>query len=179
MFREVLNTASDAGHGYTNSEEMMEAVEHSNGLSATKFFRFRPDRVTCVMSAEILGWPQSILRTVLNPYDFSISAFKHGGYGDGLLIHRDDSIIFHSQKAPKPQKDGGGDFEEMAIDPFRPSRIAELVAELVRKEDISWECVSITMKRCGVPAFVLNDFVLSTFAPRCSELTVGFNRKER
>jgi hypothetical protein len=171
----VMESAADAGHGYSNATEILNAVGHSNGLASTRCFTFKPDRQSCVLSADIRGWPDSILRTELDPYDFSLRAFKHSGYGKGYLIRRQDAFLFNQEKSPKmpAKKDPPG-----AMQCYSPSPVAALVATFVGHEDAASKQVPFVLRHCGLSAVNLNHGELSKAVPGCINVYQGVNTKQ-
>jgi hypothetical protein len=86
----VLATSVNGGQSYYNSETVCEAIEDSNGLAATEFCRFEPERIKKV-EVDIVGMSlESILLTTLDQdrglNDHSTRAFKHSGFGSGVMI---------------------------------------------------------------------------------------------
>jgi hypothetical protein len=86
----VLHSSADSGNSYYNADTIKEAVGLSDGLSATKFLVYGPDRSNQV-KAELAGIDcRMILTTLLDPNradnDNTSLAYKHSGYGKGILI---------------------------------------------------------------------------------------------
>jgi hypothetical protein len=94
----ILSSAVDGGMSYWNSETIVDAVEASNGLAATEFARFAPDR-TKKVEVDIQGINlEGVLLTTLDPdreaTDQSILAYKHSGYGSGIRINMATRVAF-------------------------------------------------------------------------------------
>jgi hypothetical protein len=94
----VLATSVNGGRSYYNSETVCEAIEESNGLAATEFSRFEPERLRKV-EVDITGMSlASVLSTTLDPdrglNDNSTLAFKHSGFGSGIEINPASGIKF-------------------------------------------------------------------------------------
>jgi predicted lactoylglutathione lyase len=86
----VLHSSVDAGSSHYNADTIKEAVELSDGLSATKFLVYGPDRSNQV-KAELEGIDcRMTLTTLLDPNradnDNTSHAYKHSGHGKGILV---------------------------------------------------------------------------------------------
>jgi hypothetical protein len=94
----VLSTAVNSGMSYWDSSTILEAVEASNGLAASEFVRFAPDRERKVeVDLQRINL-ESVLLTTLDPHqeptDQSTLAYKHSGYGNGARINPSSQIDF-------------------------------------------------------------------------------------
>jgi len=97
---EALHSAGDMGFGYTDSDTIMFAVEQTNGVSATTFYCFAPDRGRFVLSADIRGWKHSILRAELDWDGMGVKVFRHSGYCNGFHIPFDSFFLFNTRSTP-------------------------------------------------------------------------------
>ena len=108
----ILSSAVDNGSSYFNMETILNTLSESNGMSATRFFGYTPDR-THALSVELADkkdpYSSSILTTILDPEgDYNNSdnilsrAFKHSGYGSGQAL-KCSYFLFHLKTDNKKQ----------------------------------------------------------------------------
>lgn len=104
----VLQTAVDSGMSYWDSETILEALEESQGLAATEFALFAPDRSRKVEVDLQRMTLESVLLTTLDPdresTDQSSYAWKHGGYGNGAKIIPSMQIEFKWRNGTSKKK---------------------------------------------------------------------------
>jgi hypothetical protein len=98
---EALKTSCDKGNSYGNAQEILAAFEKSEGVTGTTMLAFLPNRSNrfrCELSVSI----ESVLRTELDPLTGSIRAFKHSGYGSGIIGEPFDrtNLLFHCNTLP-------------------------------------------------------------------------------
>jgi hypothetical protein len=83
----------DQGASYDNAETVKTAFEKSGGLTATTLHVYNPDR-----SNRFWGKPkvsiESVLGTILDRQDMSLTARKHSSYGTGFKIAASETFIF-------------------------------------------------------------------------------------
>ena len=97
----ILKQAVDAGAAYSNASTILDAIERTDGLTATSFREYGPDR-SCKGEVEILGIDDfgSVLTTILLPTNDGSSsfgttlAFRHSDYGEGIQIDPQKMIKF-------------------------------------------------------------------------------------
>ena len=110
----VLQTSIVHNNSYYHDfKTILEIFAKSNGLSATDFLGYRPDR-SSHLGVEITGdltWSSSILTTVLqsdcaNHSDALCSAFKHAGYGSGEG-YQCNAFRLYLKNSDVDEEDGG------------------------------------------------------------------------
>lgn len=131
-----------------------------------------------VLSADFRGASlESILRTELDPYDLSIRAFKHSGYGNGVKIPRSQTFIFNASSSPAmpKRKDPPG-----AITCVQPCIIAEYIGLFFLDGDPLKKLIPSISRAIGFPARVVDYqfFAKSGLVPGCRDVKVARNAKE-
>jgi hypothetical protein len=96
----VLQGAVDEGHSYYDAPTILNAIEHSTGLTATKVRTFLPDRSNQVNGDIFNVRFESVLLTLLDPNrnekdSTKVRAFHHSGYGQGQLLDLSERSIFY------------------------------------------------------------------------------------
>jgi hypothetical protein len=96
----VLQGAVDEGHSYYDAPTILNAIEHSTGLTATKVRTFLPDRSNQVTGDIASIRFESVLLTLLDPNrseheSSAVRAFHHSGYGQGQLLNLSKRSIFY------------------------------------------------------------------------------------
>jgi hypothetical protein len=96
----VLQGAVDEGHSYYDAPTILNAVQHSTGLTATKVRTFLPDRSNQVTGDIENVRFESVLLTLLDPNQHgkdstTVRAFHHSGYGQGQQLNLSERSIFY------------------------------------------------------------------------------------
>jgi hypothetical protein len=96
----VLQGAVDEGHSYYDAPTILNAIEHSTGLTATKARTFLPDRSNQVTGDITNVRFESVLLTLLDPNrnekdSTKVRAFHHSGYGQGQLLDLSERSMFY------------------------------------------------------------------------------------
>lgn len=108
-FNSVLNTANDEGSDHSCAAEIISAIEKTNGLTSTSFREYKPNRDTSIsVSIEGIDDFGSILTTKLNKSrpnnDNKLLAFRHSGYGIGVVINPATMIEYSVTKRNKKKE---------------------------------------------------------------------------
>jgi hypothetical protein len=96
----VLQGAVDEGHSYFDAPTILNAIEHSTGLTATKVRTFLPNRSNQVTGdIENIRF-ESVLLTLLDPNrhekdSTTVRAFHHSGFGQGQQLNLSERSIFY------------------------------------------------------------------------------------
>jgi hypothetical protein len=103
-FGVALRTSVDRGNSHCDAKTILAAVEDCNGLPATSFLGFLPDRANrfCVKFLDGIDI-DSVLRSKLDPTAGCLRLCKHSGHGSGLLIRSSDVFCFNDDKKGRKQ----------------------------------------------------------------------------
>ena len=83
----------DQGASYDNAATVKTAFEKSGGLTATTLHVYNPDRSNCFWGKSKVSI-ESVLGTILDRQDMSLTACKHSSYGTGFKIAASGTFIF-------------------------------------------------------------------------------------
>jgi hypothetical protein len=94
----VQSNAVNAGASYWNAETYQAAFEMGGGLTATSLIVWECDRSNQFWGDFRNLSIESVLRTVFNPLDLSMRAYKHSDFGSGFKIRQSNMFCFDSVK---------------------------------------------------------------------------------
>jgi hypothetical protein len=95
---QVVRSAVDSGASHWNAESYKDAFEKSGGLTAATLYVIAPDRRKR-MYGNVRGVSlESVLRTVLDPQDMSLTAYQHSDFGSGFKIEQSNMFVFDQKK---------------------------------------------------------------------------------
>ena len=131
----VLATAVDQGGSHYDAESTVNAIEEGGGLAGTDFVQFEPDRQT-KLSVEVSRSLDSVLLTILDPEEMSITAYKHSSYGNGMKVYPNDL------KFSITPKDG----EATLLSPYEDGKLLLDVVNSVTPKCSLYEAAKQTLK---------------------------------
>lgn len=173
-----LKTAADQGTGFTNAAELLVAISKSNGMSATQFYGFTPDRdPNHALSAAIQDASiESVLRSEYNPIDLSITTFKHSGYGSGQIIPREKMHIFNQKTAPTLKKRG----DPPGALPYTTTIMFDTVREFLGDDgSVDDDTLVDFFRRANIPRIALCAPELMRLKPKCENIIGGVIHDKR
>ena len=89
---QVIQTSVD-GYSYDDAPTVKTAFEMSGGLTATTVHVYEPDRSNRFWGKSRVSL-ESVLGTILDPQDMSLTARKHNGFGSGFKVKALERLIF-------------------------------------------------------------------------------------
>jgi hypothetical protein len=88
-----LASAVDTGLSYYDAETTCQAIEASNGLSASTILQYKPNRTGRLFATFETTSLESVLRSELDQSNGSITVYKHSGFGKGRRIYPSEAVF--------------------------------------------------------------------------------------
>jgi hypothetical protein len=161
---QVTSTACDQGASYFNAETFKETFESSGGLTATTLQVWEPYRSNRFWGRSIVSL-ESVLETILDSQDLSLTARKHSLYGSGFKIKKSEMLIFltkddYKRKLPVKRRPKG--LVETSTD------FGGLVAEFCGWKHA--EVASMVLKKIECPVVAIRGKAALPLLPSCASL---------
>lgn len=175
-----LASAVDGGLSHHDAQTVCEAMEASEGLSATTILLFSPRRIGRLFATFATANLESVLRSELNQ-DRSLTIFKHSGYGTGRKIFPSDAVYSLKCKPTKPMINNDVDllYQRKKQSYLSPLQLTKKICDNITNPKLNREKVAVVRAGLELAHFQNHtQLALVDHFPRCLDVTEYGNKKK-